>query len=1317
MLRHIFLFCIFAASKWITTNSNALEMMNRIYTLFLSLLLYILSQLTVSSQPYCDIRTFSMRDGLSANVISAMGQDDNGLMWFSTYNGLCCYDGYRFTTFRGAEGSDKLSTNRISNIKPDGKLGIWLITHDHRLYFFDTRTCQYVDISSNVEKKTGKPFLAKTVYTSKTNNHTWIVGFETSTCLRVSKESATNPDSLQILTPKELPIIRHIVKKVRTDKAGREWVLTPKGLTIFGTKLSQDGEFEHITEIGGIIYLAQPSGQLWKYSNGASRLQRIPLTPAPKNINCTKQGPDGLLIIGTESDVLAYDPKSGATISLASSVGSVTNINIDQKQRIWAFTENRGIVLIQKNGNALPHQAWQFQQFSSIFFPIASQMTTSAQSLWVEDRQGTVWMVPKNHALCYYDETDGQLHSYPLRPRGYDYEIPFIKKSFIDQQHNIWLTSTQFLTLVNLKYHDIKVLRLQAGQETRSLLAMPDGTIWAGTTDGIIGVYDASGQRKGYIDRSGRISPTPTQIAQKVSALYLDSKGRIYIGTRDEGLFIIENGKTSRYSQDASNPYSLSSNEIYAFDEDERGNLWVATYGGGPNLLQRQADGSVRFIHAGNEMKQYPISAFDQIRRITHDGKGAVILSTTTGLVTFSNRFSKPSDIRFYTTSYQQGDTAALRTCDVLQTLITRKGSVYVTTMGGCIQRLASDKLLQDNLRFYTPKSQTQGNILSLIEDLKGDVWAVRENSLDKFTPGKGLIARFGPNKLGDHIGFTEAQPVINPNSGQLSIPIVGGLIVLQPDELQKNNYKPGIVFTGVQFQGEARPQPLLNKSVLEVPSDKRNITLVFAALDYQDNDLVRYAYKLEGTDKDWNYVGVEHQAQLSHLPAGHHRFIVKSTNSDGVWVDNETTLDIYVHPTFWETIWGKLLMALLAILVIALLIHVILLRHRAKMQRELNKMKAQFFTDVSHKLRTPLTLIGGPVSEVLQESGLSQDVRQHLEMVKRNASRMLVLVNKMLNYSLQHGVYITEADASDDSVPETEELMEAAPAQQPKEEEGTLKLLIVEDNEDLRTFLYTILSHRYTVLLAENGKIGFEKATAEQPDFIITDVTMPEMDGLTMVHQIKQNPDICHIPIVVLSAKASLEDRLQGLKEGIDDYITKPFSATYLRQRIENIIAQRSMLQRTWLGQLGGSENALSDNALYKEETKAEAPQREYRLEAPEIVDTDQQMMEQLMKYLEAHISDQDLKIEDMADAVNLGRTVFYGKIKSIVGMAPFDFLRHIRMQRAEDLISRSQMTISEVAYAVGFTDPKYFTKCFKKETGMTPTEYRDKNGMTANP
>lgn len=1287
--------------------------MKRIISLLFSVSIYFLSQQVSFAQPYCDVRTFSMRDGLSANVISDMGQDTNGLMWFSTYNGLCCYDGYRFITFRGTEGIDQLTSNRIFKIKPEGKVGIWVITYDRRLYFFDTATCKYTDISSEVQKKTGQLFLARNIYTNEGYFHTWILGHKTTTCLRINTKPTPNVDSLEVLTSNESPLIQQKIRKVWSDEVGNEWVFTDRGIALYGTKLTQDGPFEHITKIADNTYIAQTNGSLWRYIKGQSSLKRISLSSSPSKINCIKEGPNHQLLIGTENGVMALDIKTGASQYIASAVGNVTNVNVDHKNRIWAYTESGSIVLIHKDNNTLPHNAWQFRQFSSAMSPIATHLTTSAQSIWVEDRQGTIWMAPKNHALCYYDEADAQPHPYALRSRGYDYTIPFIKKSFIDRQHNIWLSSTQFLTLANPKYHDIKIRTLQAGQETRALMAMPDGTTWAGTDDGIIGVYDAKGQLSGYVDANGRIGSSPTKIARKVSALYRDSKGRIYIGTRNDGLFIIDNGKKTRYVHD-NDAYSLSSDEIYAFDEDEQGNLWVATYGGGPNLIKRQENGAIRFIHAGNEMKQYPLSTFNNIRRITHDGKGAVILSSTSGIVTFSNRFTQPSAIRFFTTVYHHGDTTSLRTCDVLQTLITSKGDIYVTTMGGCVQQLTSSNLLLNDLRFKTIKQKiARGNVLSLIEDRNGNVWGIHEASLYMFDPKKDIVTEYGPNKLGDHIGFTEAQPVLDPQSGRLIIPTMGGVIMLQPDELRTNDYKPEIVFTSVRFQGEA-PQPLLNMPVLDIPSDKRNFTLTFAALDYQDNDLVRYAYKIEGIDKDWNYVGSDHQAQLSHIPAGRHRFIVKSTNSDGVWTDNETTLEIYVHPTFWETIWGKLLIALLVIIVVSFIIHVILLRHRARMLREINKMKIQFFTDVSHKLRTPLTLIEGPVSEALNEKNLSQDVRQHLEMVKRNAQRMLVLVNKMLKYSKQRGVYITEAETDDISSPVTD--IPQQEGTKPNVDEGAPKLLIVEDDNDLRAFLFSILSNKYNVIVAENGKIGLEKATSEQPDFIITDVTMPEMDGLTMVQQIKQNQDICHIPIVVLSAKASLEDRLQGLKEGIDDYITKPFSATYLRQRIENIIAQRQLLQRTWLGQLGGAENtALETTPLTgSEKTTMEAPHREYRLEAPEIVDTDQEMMEKLMKFLEANISEQDLKIEDMADAVNLGRTVFYGKIKSIVGMAPFDFLRHIRMQRAEDLISRSQMNISEVAYAVGFTDPKYFTKCFKKETGMTPTEYRDKKGVT---
>ena len=1249
------------------------------------------------SQPYCDVRTFSIRNGLAASIISDIDQSADGLMWFSTFNGLCNYDGYRFTTFHENPGSDFFSTYRIAQICPDTQTGIWVVTFDSGLYRLDTKTCQYTNVGAKLKEKTDMTFVARNLYSLTTSKHTWIssersVGF----CLRVSDE---HPDSTEFISCKTMPLPSEYVKKVMCDSQGREWVFTDSGIMLYGTDTKAKGNFEYMAEAAGQVFLAEEDGKLYVFDSHAGSLQHMALTPEPKKIRCLQGTKDGELLIGTESGVLELTAKSSAVRSLAENVGTVVRIDTDSRGDVWLFTEQGDIALVS---NGMVHR------LTTAPYDAAS-VTTSGTPLWIEDNHGTVWVAPKDGPFCYYDKSLNCLHPYMLRSEGYDYNnVPTIRRFLIDRQQNLWFTSRHDLTLVNPKYYYIKRLSLARNCETRSLTALRDGTVWAGTREGYIAAFSADGRSLGYIDRQGHVTNQPVIIAPRIYAIKEDSKGNIWIGTRGDGLFMLANGTLSQYKHDDNDKQTISNDNVFTIDEDDRGNIWVGSYGGGLNLI-RQTDGKMTFLHQRNGLTGYPQDTFPNIRRIIHDNKGTVIISTTTGLVTMSNRFATPADIKFHTSRHVDGDTASLRTSDVLQTVITRKGTVYVTTMGGFIQRLTSKTLLQDNLRFTTPKNQRDGNVLSLTEDAKGNVWVTRENMIDHCSPKSGLMAEYGANDLSQHIEFTEAQALMNPADGRIWMGTMDGVIAFLPEELKRSQYRPDIVFTSVQFQGESQPRPLLHAQVLEVPTDKRSFTLKFAALDYRDNEAVRYAYKLVGVDKDWNYVGQEHQAQLSHLKAGHYRFIVKSTNSDGIWTDNQATLYIYVHPTFWETLWAKLLYLLIAAIVAWGIIHIINLRRRTAMQREMDEMKTRFYTDVSHKLRTPLTLIGGPVTEVLEEEQLSEQSRKHLEMVQRNSRNMLDLVNKMLDRSSNKNFYVDDhtapvfaTPAPDATVPEAATVQDAtipeaatvpaASTAEPTAESDAVKLLIVEDNDDLRAFLVSILQGDYNVIQAPNGRIGLETATTEQPDFIITDVMMPEMDGLTMVHQIKQNPNICHIPIVVLSAKASLEDRLQGLKEGIDDYITKPFSATYLRQRIENIIAQRRMLQQAWLGA-----------------TTAEGEHREYKLDTPQIVDADQEMMEKLMKYLESRISDQYLKVEEMADAVNLGRTVFYGKIKSIVGMAPVDFLKHIRIQRAEELISRSRMSISEIAYSVGFTDPKYFTKCFKKETGLTPTDYRE--------
>lgn len=485
---------------------------------------------------------------------------------------------------------------------------------------------------------------------------------------------------------------------------------------------------------------------------------------------------------------------------------------------------------------------------------------------------------------------------------------------------------------------------------------------------------------------------------------------------------------------------------------------------------------------------------------------------------------------------------------------------------------------------------------------------------------------------------------------------------------------------------------------------------------------MIRYAYKLDGTDEEWNHLGQERSISWSNLPHGHHRLLVRSTNAYGTWVDNTRTLHLFVQPTFWESWKGQGVQALMLIAVIVLAVCIYRWRTRTEMQHKLDTMKLEFFSDISHKLRTPLTLISGPIAEVLEAGGLNETSQTHLEMVKRNASRMLEMVNKMLTYTKGKHNYISDENVATVTSSEPraasdkEETTHAADAPSTTTESSKPHLLVVEDNDDLRDFLASILESEYEVTQAVNGREGLDKARAMHPDFILTDVMMPEMDGLSMVREIKSDTNTSHIPIVILSAKASMDDRIEGLKLGVNDYITKPFSATYLKQRMTNIISNQRTMQQNYLELIKQSTSPLELSQKTAEQPQKSAQQDDMdeapviRLKATNIVDSDKQMMEKLLAYIDEHLDNPELKIEDLAFAVCLGRTVFYNKVRTLVGMSPVELLRQIRIQRAEDMVAKSNEPYSRIAYAVGFNDPRYFGKCFKAQTGLTPSEYRER-------
>ena len=242
--------------------------------------------------------------------------------------------------------------------------------------------------------------------------------------------------------------------------------------------------------------------------------------------------------------------------------------------------------------------------------------------------------------------------------------------------------------------------------------------------------------------------------------------------------------------------------------------------------------------------------------------------------------------------------------------------------------------------------------------------------------------------------------------------------------------------------------------------------------------------------------------------------------------------------------------------------------------------------------------------------------------------------------------------------------------------------VLVIDDNTDIRQYERTLLQDEYIVLEAADGKEGLSVAMKEVPDLVICDVMMPVMDGLEFTEQLKTNTATSHIPVIMLTAKNLEEHRAEGYEHGADSYITKPFHSKVLLARIENLLRQRQLLKN-----------------LYQGTKEAEKEISEAHLE-----DRDKQFLKQLQAIIQKNLSDSEFGVEDMGQQIGLSRVQLYRKVKAMTGSSVVDLLRKARLAKARRLLETRSMSVSEVAYEVGFSAPSYFTKCFKEEYGMLP-------------
>lgn len=250
-------------------------------------------------------------------------------------------------------------------------------------------------------------------------------------------------------------------------------------------------------------------------------------------------------------------------------------------------------------------------------------------------------------------------------------------------------------------------------------------------------------------------------------------------------------------------------------------------------------------------------------------------------------------------------------------------------------------------------------------------------------------------------------------------------------------------------------------------------------------------------------------------------------------------------------------------------------------------------------------------------------------------------------------------------------------------------QLLIVEDNDDLRSYIRSYLEDDYTVFEAINGALGVELATELVPDLVISDVMMPKMDGYQLSKKLKTDERTCHVPIILLTAKAAKEDKIEGLKTGADDFLTKPFDPSELLVRVRNLIEQRQSLREYYLREI----------KLSPEPDK------------PAMVSMDEHFLRRAVEEVEKNMSDEEYSVETFGKNMAMSRMQLHRKITALTGQTASEFIRNLRLLRAAKLIRNNAGTIAEIAYDTGFTTPSYFTECFKKYFGKSPKKYQKEN------
>lgn len=1281
-----------------------------------------------------------------------------------------------------------------------------------------------------------------------------------------------DPDSRSTLS-------NQVVLKIGEDRAGNIWALTMHGINRYnkstdsfsrfyfskaGTPPASEFEFNMAVNTKGIVFCAVKGWGLGYYDGNDFRKLNAPGIAGLKIKKMEFSGPQNLIVLTEDNNLQRLTIKNSATgwrvesqVSLYRGIksfemvkaGNLCALSETGAAFLYNFSSGSGtsftnnvekiiglvkqvIILSGKNGY--------------LFYDLHGKAVTGP---WARHFEGhTINTVCEGTEGILWGGTDGDgiLKVYPLK-KTFNLvskaQLPLldggIVRAFLNDGNRFWVgTKGKGLLCLAGGFYNRQQQPpqlLAAFNENNSTLnnavyALSRGnehTLLIGTDGEGVSVYDLNTEKMLAWRDIAPVGMCP--YFRSVYTIYNDPDGYTWLGTNGYGLIKCRisrnNGKVTatdchRYMATGL-PNSLSSNIVFSVLPKSREQLWVGTRLGGLNVLDK-----------------------------------------ATG--------------KFMSYKNTPGDTLSLANNDILCMAATGNRLWIGTSFG--LSMLEENAGRKPSFKNYTVRGGLPNNTIHGIVPSGGSLWISTNLGLSNFRP---------PNKFSNYTRseglqnneFADGAFYRDSLSGYIFMGGIKGFNYFLPEEIRESQTLPDLFID--RIAGHNHLVPYLQNLViqpdakshpsLELRHNQNFFDIYLTALEYSNNEKCQYAYQLDGFDKNWNTIDNRKVISFTNVPKGNYSLMVKWSNSDGVWTRPVQALDIRIRPVWWQSQLAIITYLVLAVLFLLFVRSYYTKQHSLrqnilfrKKEEELHENRLSFFTNIAHEFLTPLTLIVGPAQKMSDNASLDGRNSKYLNMIQRNASRLLFLtqqllefrkaeydylentvrrfdlvelaeqiaelfddwaIDKAIDYSIDlpsalkgwydkdkiekilfnlmsnafkytpekgrislkcriapgtpkklvitlantgkgipkekldslfdrffladagraadtemfrtgiglayikklvdvlrgnievsslpgaETVFTVSLPCSSDAFSEKEIDNENAPVlisrhlrnildENPdaakavpekisalEKAENTLKkVLVVEDEREIHAYLKDLLGEKYRLLSAYNGAEALEVMGRELPDIIVSDVMMPEMDGVELCRQVKQNLRTCHIPFIMLTAKSSVQHRIEGLESGANSYIPKPFYPDHLLVRIQKLLEEKEAIFQHFT-----TDASLQDATL-----------------KPGVTGDEKDFTRSVIELIRANLENDNLDAGFIEKNMGLSSSQLYRKVKELFNLAPGDLIRTIRLKHAAELLRKNEFTVSEVCYRSGFNNRSYFYREFRKVYNTTPKNYQ---------